>query len=60
MKKIILGVFALSLVSVSTLAITGGKKKSRKANTECTRNCTDSKECRKTAKCPNKPGCVCE
>jgi hypothetical protein len=42
MKKIFLGVFALTLLSFSSFASDGGKKKAKKskAKVECTRSCT--------------------
>ena len=59
MKKILLGTFALSLISLSSFADTGKKAKKAKAKTECGKNCPETKDCKKVAKCPNKPGCVC-
>ena len=61
MKKILLGVLALSLISGVSFASDGGKKKAKKkAKIECTKNCPETKDCKKTAKCPTKPGCVCD
>jgi hypothetical protein len=60
MKKILVGLFALTLVSTSVaFAGPGDKgKKSKKAKTECNKkNCPDKKDCKKTVTCPTKPGC---
>ena len=62
MKKIFLGVLALALMSGVAFATDGGggkSKKSKKAKTECTKKCSDSKTCKKDGNCPDKPGCVC-
>lgn len=60
MKKILLGILALSLVSGVALADGGKKKTKKKAKTECTKNCPPSKDCKKTtANCPPRPGCIC-
>lgn len=58
MKKIFLGVLALTLVSGAAFASDGGKhkKKTKKAKIECTKGCPD-KDCHKI--CPNIPGCIC-
>ncbi|TMI79719.1 MAG: hypothetical protein E6H10_14885 [Bacteroidetes bacterium] len=59
MKKIFLGVLALTLMSGVAFATDGGgKSKSKKAKTECPKNCSD-KNCKKNGNCPDKPGCVC-
>lgn len=61
MKKIFIGVLVLSLMASPAFANNGGKKKlKRKANIECPKNCPDTGNCHKTAKCPNKPGCICD
>jgi hypothetical protein len=60
MKKVIVGLLALTLVSTAANA-DGGKKKSKvKSKIECTKGCPDSKDCHKNAVCPDKPGCVCK
>jgi hypothetical protein len=59
MKKTLIGMFALTLLSTSALAGTDKKVKKSKAKTVCTKNCPETKDCKKTAKCPNRPGCVC-
>ena len=51
--------FALTLFSASAFADTGKKAKKAKAKTVCTKNCPETKDCKKTAKCPNRPGCIC-
>ncbi len=58
MKKVIIGMFALTLLSTAAIADTGKGRKA-KAKKECTKNCPPTKDCKPTAKCPNKPGCVC-
>ena len=60
MKKILIGFLALSLMSTAVYAGGGRKKANKKAKVECSKGCPDSKDCRKDAKCPNKPGCVCK
>ena len=59
MKKIILGMFALALLSTTAMADTGKKTKKAKGQVVCGKNCAETKDCRKTAKCPNRPGCIC-
>ncbi len=62
MKRLLLGIAALTLVASFAFAINGGggkKKAAKKAKTECTRTCTEKKDCPKTAHCPNRPDCVC-
>ncbi len=59
MKKILIGIFALTLFSASTMADTGKKAKKSKAKVVCTKGCQPTKDCKPTAKCPNKPGCIC-
>lgn len=60
MKKALIGVFALTLISgTSAFADTGKRIKKVKAKKECTANCPETKDCKKTAKCPTRPGCVC-
>ena len=61
MKKVLVGLFALTLISSSVaFAGPGDKgKKAKKAKIECKKNCPEKKDCKKTAICPNKPGCVC-
>ena len=58
MKKLLIGMFALTLLSISALADTGKKVKKAKTKTVCTKGCTETPNCHK-AICPNKPGCVC-
>ena len=59
MKKILIGIFALTLVSASSaFADTGKRAKKSKAKIVCTKSCPDRPGCHK-AICPNKPGCVC-
>ena len=61
MKKAFFAFFAVSVMSTAVVYAVGGKKKEKnKAKTECTKNCTETKDCHKNAKCPNKPGCICE
>ena len=61
MKKVFVSVLVLSLLSGVALGADGGKKKTnKKAKMECTKNCPDKKDCKKTTQCPNKPGCVCK
>ena len=60
MKKILLGLLALSLVSGALFASEGGKKKKRKKEKiECKKSsCPDIKDCKKTTVCPPIPtGC---
>jgi len=60
MKKIFLGILALTLMSGVAFATDGGgKRKPKKAKTECPKSCSDSKSCKKNGNCPDKPGCVC-
>lgn len=59
MKKVLIGMFALTMLSTAALADTGKKVKKSKAKTVCTKNCPETKGCKKTAKCPNRPGCIC-
>jgi len=59
MKKIILGMFALTMLSSVALADTGKKTKKAKAQVVCGKNCPETKNCHKTTKCPNRPGCIC-
>ena len=60
MKKAFIGILALTLVSTTPIFAEGGKKvKKVKAKVECSKSCPDKKDCHKNAKCPNKPGCVC-
>jgi hypothetical protein len=60
MKKAFLGVLAFTLMSGVVFASDPGKRKTeKKAKIECTKSCPDSKDCHKSAKCPNKPGCIC-
>lgn len=59
MKKILIGMFALTLISTSALADTGKRVKKAKAKVVCGKNCPETKDCKKTAKCPNRPGCIC-
>ena len=47
-------------MSTAVYADGGKKKANKKAKVECSKGCPDSKDCRKDAKCPNKPGCVCK
>ena len=56
MKKIFLGVLALSLFSGAAIANGGGKKKAKKAKTESKKDCCKSnKDCSKT--CTQYPAC---
>lgn len=59
MKKIILGMFALTLLSTAAMADNGKKTKKAKGKVVCGKNCPETKDCKKTAKCPNRPGCIC-
>ena len=61
MKKIIIGMFALTLIS-STSAFADSVKKVKKVKSKvvCTKGCPETKDCHNTAKCPKKPGCVCD
>ena len=60
MKKIFLGILAFSLMSgVAFAADGGGKTKTKKAKTECPKNCPNGKDCKKNGNCPDKQGCVC-
>lgn len=47
MKKIVLAVIALSLVSGISYASDGGKKKNKKQKTECGKKCIEKKCCTK-------------
>ena len=44
MEKVFLGMLALTLL-VSVESFASGKKKGKKAKTECTQNCCDSNQC---------------
>jgi hypothetical protein len=60
MKRIFLGLMAITLVTGVGFASDGGKKKGgKKAKVECTKDCREKKDCHKNALCPSKPGCVC-
>lgn len=59
MKNIIVGFIALTMMSTTAVYAGGGKKKA-KAKTVCTKTCPETKDCRKDAKCPVQPGCVCK
>lgn len=62
MKKLFVGVLAMTLLSTSSaFAGPGDKgKKGKKAKIECSKkDCPKTMDCKKTATCPNKPGCVC-
>lgn len=59
MKKIILGMFALTLLSTTAMADNGKKVKKAKGQVVCGKNCPETKDCRKTTKCPNRLGCIC-
>jgi hypothetical protein len=60
MKKVILAALAIMIMSGVSFASDNGKKKAKKAKIECSKNCTDTKNCHKNAVCINKPGCVCD
>lgn len=63
MKKILLGVLALALVSSTAAYAGGGKKKAKKkkAKIECVQSCCPEKvDCKSTSTCPIIPGCVCK
>ena len=57
MKKIMLGIFALTLVSTSVLADTGKKGKKSKSKKACIKKCPEMKDCKKTSKGVMMPGC---
>ena len=60
MKKVFLGVLALTLMSTTAVHADTGKKKAKaKTKTECTKGCPDTKDCHRNAICHTKPGCVC-
>jgi hypothetical protein len=58
MKKIVLGLFALTVMSTTAVYANGGKKKAKKkAKSCCTKTCTDKKDCKPTSNCVPMPGC---
>ena len=59
MKKVIIGLFALTMISTSVSADAGKKSKKAKGKVVCGIGCVETKDCKKTAICPSKPGCVC-
>lgn len=58
MKKVFIGVFALTLLSAaSAFADTGKKVKKARSKSACTVNCVPGKDCKKNDKCRPMPGC---
>ena len=51
--------FALTMISTAALADNGKKTKKAKGQVVCGKNCPETKDCHKNAKCPNRPGCIC-
>ena len=51
--------FALTLLSTTAMADNGKKVKKAKGQVVCGKNCPETKDCRKTTKCPNRLGCIC-
>jgi len=64
MKKLLVAILAVSLLSAPAFAANGGKKKAKKkAKVECTKKCSDKKDCSKDDKCcplpcPPEPCCA--
>lgn len=67
MKKLFLGMIAITLMASPVLANGGKKKAKKKAKMECAKKCDpqncdpkncDPKDCTKDPKCVNMPGCT--
>lgn len=59
MKKLLVAILAVTLMASPAMAANGGKKKAKKkAKTECTKKCSETKVCPKGANCCP-PNCVC-
>lgn len=59
MKKVILAILAISIISGAVFANGGGKKKDKKAKTENTKAGSDNKKEKKKSNCSRMPGSVC-
>ena len=58
MKKVFIGMFALTMVS-STVVLADAGKKAKKSKVVCSKGCPSTTNCQKGSKCAIMPGCVC-